>query len=94
MEELSGGVKHLTVSNHATKTLPEKLQMFYEYCKVRLEPCLENNADQLGIIGVPTETSHMLQHYHIEGFRRHLIVLSLFRPIGVSLSDSYASETV
>jgi len=33
MEEMSAGVKHLTVSNHANKTQSEKLQMFYEYCR-------------------------------------------------------------
>jgi len=49
MEELSGGVKHLTVSNHATKTLPEKLQMFYEYCKEKKDGGLLHAASERSV---------------------------------------------
>lgn len=33
MKDLSAGVKHLTVSNHADRSQAERLELFYDYCK-------------------------------------------------------------
>jgi len=35
MEDMSSGVKHLTVSNHVDKSQAEKLDIFYKYCKLK-----------------------------------------------------------
>jgi len=35
MEVMCSGVKHLTVSNHVDKSQAEKLDLFYQYCKLK-----------------------------------------------------------
>lgn len=37
MQDLSAGVKHLTMSSQAGRTQAEKLDMFFEYCKAKKE---------------------------------------------------------
>ena len=34
MRDLSAGVKHLTVSNHVDRSQSERLELFFDYCKV------------------------------------------------------------